>query len=150
MNTIVASAIAACARAHMHSTIITYIDHTHLRGLVCKAEVVTAKGSSHTYGGGLHQFTVAMSNDGLAWGHTVVGEANASQHRIQLHRDMWWTDMPQERKVLGRRGKRGIGGQLINRVFLRQVITNGFVALTRHLSSDAAHSHLYIPHTSTS
>ena len=60
--------------------------------------------SSHTYGGGLHQFTVDMPNDGLAWGHTVVGEANASQHRIQLHGDMW-TDMPQEREVLG--GERG-------------------------------------------
>ena len=40
--------------------------------------------SSHTYGGGLRQFTVAMPNDGLARGHTVVGEANASQHNIQL------------------------------------------------------------------
>ena len=113
--------------------------HTFERGLVCKAEVVTAKVSSHTYGGGLRQFTVDTLDDGLAWGHTVVGEANASQHSIQLHGDMWWTDMPQEREVLGRRGRRGIGGQLVNRVIMRQVITNGFVTLTRHLSSDAAH-----------
>ena len=75
--------------------------------MVCKAEVVTAKGSSHTYGEGLHQFTVDMPNDGLAWGHTVVGGANASQHSIQLHGDTWWTDTPQEREVLGRRGRRG-------------------------------------------
>ena len=68
-------------------------------------ELVTAKVSSHTYGGGLHQFTVDMSNDSLARGHTVVGVANASQHRIQLHGDMWWTDMPREREVLGRRGR---------------------------------------------
>ena len=93
--------------------------------MVYKAEVVTAKVSSHTYGGGLHQFTVAMPNDGLAWGHTVVGEANASQHSIQLHGDMWWTDMPQEREVLGRRGRRGRVGQLVNRVFMRQVIKKG-------------------------
>ena len=91
MNTI-ASAIAARARAHMHLTIITYIDHTHLRGLVYKAEVVTAKVSSHTYGGGLHQFTVAMPNDGLARGHTVVGVANAVTcgGQICLRRGRCW------------------------------------------------------------
>ena len=43
----------------------------------------TVNGSSHTVEG-TSLLAVDMPDDGLAQGHTVVGESNASQHSIQL------------------------------------------------------------------
>ena len=61
-------------------------------------------------------------------GHTVVGEANASQHSIQL--------LMCGGQICLRRGRGwgeeggGIGGQLSNRLFMRQVNINEDATLT--------------------
>ena len=79
----------------------------------------------------------------------MVGEANASQHSIQLVTCGGQICLRSGRGW-GGKDKGYIGGQLANKVFMGQVNINGFGTITRHLSSEAAHSHLYSPHTSTS
>ena len=84
----------------------------------------------------------------LAGGHTGVGsgEANASQHSIQL--------VTCGGQICLRSGRgwggegRGVGGQLVNRLLLMRQINENEVATS--LVMQNMQSHLYSPHTSTS
>ena len=82
-----------------------------------------------------------MPNDGLAQGHTVVEEGNASQHSIQL------VICGGQISLRGGRGWEEREEGYMSNGIMRQVSINEDVTPTRHLS---AHSHLYSPHTSTS
>ena len=101
----------------------------------------TVNGSSHTVEGCTSLLAVDMPNDGLAQGHTVVGESNASQHSIQL------VMCGGQISLRGGRGWEEREEGYMSNGIMRQVSINEDATPTRHLS---AHSHLYSPHTSTS
>ena len=84
---------------------------------------------------------VDMPNDGLAQGHTVVGESNASQLSIQL------VMCGRQISLRGGRGWEEREEGYMSNGIMRRVSINEDATPTRHLS---AHSHLYSTHTSTS
>ena len=108
-------------------------------------QVNVANGSLIDHEDNLEHSAVALYEE-LAWTHG--GWERLCQPAQLPAGGIQWTDMPQEREELGRRGRKSIGGQFTNRLFMRLANKKGFVTITRHLSSDVAHSHLYSPHTS--